>query len=153
MWSTLALLTTMTGEVPPFLLVALAFAIAFAVTLARWVWQGGGLVRRFRWPVRAWLLGVGGLFGYHFFYFLALRSAPPAEASLVNYLWPLLIVLLSALLPGRPAALVARRRRAVRACRNALLVTDGGGIAFPPNMRLATARRSPAPSPGPPIRC
>ncbi|MDB5625966.1 MAG: protein of unknown function transrane, partial [Tardiphaga sp.] len=48
----------------------------------------------------AWLVGVGGLFGYHALYFLALRLAPPAEAGLLNYLWPLLIVLFSSLLPG-----------------------------------------------------
>jgi len=48
----------------------------------------------------AWIVGVGGLFGYHALYFLALRFAPPAEAGLLNYLWPLLIVLFSALLPG-----------------------------------------------------
>jgi drug/metabolite transporter (DMT)-like permease len=47
-----------------------------------------------------WLLGVGGLFGYHALYFAALQLAPPAEANLVNYLWPLLIVLLSAPLAG-----------------------------------------------------
>jgi drug/metabolite transporter (DMT)-like permease len=50
------------------------------------------------WPV--WAIGVGGLFGYHALYFAALRLAPPAEAGLFNYLWPLLIVLFSALLPG-----------------------------------------------------
>src|SRR5205085_11920157 len=44
--------------------------------------------------------GVGGLFGYHTLYLLALRLAPPAEAGLLNYLWPLLIVLFSSLLPG-----------------------------------------------------
>jgi drug/metabolite transporter (DMT)-like permease len=31
---------------------------------------------------------VYGLFGFHFFLFLALRHAPPVEANLVNYLWP-----------------------------------------------------------------
>jgi len=50
------------------------------------------------WPV--WLLGVGGLFLYHAVYFAALRLAPPAEAGLIAYLWPLLIVLMSAFLPG-----------------------------------------------------
>ena len=49
---------------------------------------------------RVWLLGVCGLFGYHFAYFFALRSAPPVEAGLINYLWPLLIVVFSAFLPG-----------------------------------------------------
>jgi drug/metabolite transporter (DMT)-like permease len=52
----------------------------------------------------AWVVGVGGLFGYHALYFLALRFAPPAEAGLLNYLWPLLIVLFSALLPGERLA-------------------------------------------------
>ena len=53
-----------------------------------------------RVPPVAWLVGVGGLFGYHALYFVALRLAPPAEAGLLNYFWPLLIVLFSALLPG-----------------------------------------------------
>ncbi|MBT5887523.1 MAG: EamA family transporter, partial [Acidiferrobacteraceae bacterium] len=47
-----------------------------------------------------WLHGVGGIFGYHFFYFTALRHGSPAEVSLIAYLWPLLIVLFSAALPG-----------------------------------------------------
>ena len=69
-------------------------------------------LRRLNWS--ALLLGVCGLFGYHFFFFLALRHAPVLEATLVNYLWPLLIVLFSSLLPTahssrRGAALVASR--------------------------------------------
>jgi drug/metabolite transporter (DMT)-like permease len=51
-----------------------------------------------------WLIGIGGLFGYHALYFLALRFAPAAEAGLLNYLWPLLIVLLSSWLPGERLA-------------------------------------------------
>ena len=47
---------------------------------------------------------MGGLFGYHALYFAALRAAPPAEASLIAYLWPLLIVLFSSLLPGETLA-------------------------------------------------
>ena len=101
MWATLALLTTMTGRVPPFQLTALAFAVAFIATLISWILRRGSIIRHFQWPWRAWLVGVGGLFGYHSFYFLALRTAPPAEANLVNYLWPLLIVLFASLLPGQ----------------------------------------------------
>jgi drug/metabolite transporter (DMT)-like permease len=54
----------------------------------------------FKVPISAWIIGVMGLFGYHFFYFFALQNAPAVEANLLNYLWPLLIVLLSALLPN-----------------------------------------------------
>ncbi|HWK95224.1 MAG TPA: EamA family transporter [Pseudolabrys sp.] len=98
MWSLLALLTVASGEVPPFQLAAMTFAIGGAIGAAWVTWSGNwGALRQ---SPRAWALGVGGLFGYHALYFISLRLAPPAEAGLVNYLWPLLIVLFSGLLPG-----------------------------------------------------
>ena len=60
--------------------------------------EGFGVLKRISWKVYAF--GTVALFGYHFLYFTALRLAPPAEASLIAYLWPLLIVLFSGLLPG-----------------------------------------------------
>jgi len=98
-WSFLSLLTVTTGEVPPFQLAALTFAIGGTLGLG-WVARGGAAATVFRQPVAVWALGVGGLFGYHALYFTAQRLAPPAEAQLISYLWPLLIVLLAALLPG-----------------------------------------------------
>lgn len=98
LWATLALLTAATGQVPPFLLTALTFALGGMVGLGAAL-AGPGLGVLAQRPL-AYLHGVGGLFGYHFLYFAALKWAPPAEAGLINYLWPLLIVLLSALLPG-----------------------------------------------------
>ena len=59
-----------------------------------------GAAAALRQPVRVWALGIGGLFGFHALYFAALKLAPPAEAGLICYLWPLLIVLFSGLLPG-----------------------------------------------------
>ena len=104
LWATLALFTTATGQVPPFLLLSLTFGIAFAVSLLRWWWlmrrDGDAFRRIFRQPPAVWLLGIAGLFGYHALYFTALDHAPPVEASLICFLWPLLIVLLSASLPG-----------------------------------------------------
>ncbi len=99
MWAVLALLTARSGAVPPFLLAALTFAIGTLVGLVALLLRGGSL-GVLRQPPAVWLLGVGGLFGYHALYFAALRAAPAAEASLVAYLWPLLIVLGSAMLPG-----------------------------------------------------
>ncbi len=98
MWSLLALLTAASGAVPPFQLIAMAFTIGGCIGLA-WI-AIRGRWRDLRQPAVVWAHGVGGLFGYHFFYFSALRAAPPAEAGLIAYLWPLLIVLLSAMLPG-----------------------------------------------------
>ncbi len=99
MWSLLAVLTVATGKVPPFQLLAMTFAIGAAVAFASFAPRPGA-IRALKQPPIAWIVGVGGLFGYHALYFLALRLAPPAEAGLLNYLWPLLIVLLSSLLPG-----------------------------------------------------
>jgi drug/metabolite transporter (DMT)-like permease len=98
MWALLALITAASGRVPPFQLTAMAFAIGGAAGIA-WI-AAGGRWNDLRQHWQASLLGVGGLFGYHFFYFTALRNAPAVEASLIAYLWPLLIVLLSAFLPG-----------------------------------------------------
>ncbi len=102
LWSTLAVLATATGPIPPFQLTALTFTVGGAVGLAVHGARGGraGLRRALHQPARAWAVGVGGLFGYHALYFAALRRAPPAEAGLFNYLWPLLLVLGAALAPG-----------------------------------------------------
>ncbi len=100
MWGALALLTVWSGAVPPFQLIAMCFAIAFGATLIKWAVRGENPLAHLRHPLPFWLFGIGGLFGYHFFYFMALRNAPPVEAGLIAYLWPLLIVVFSALLPG-----------------------------------------------------
>ena len=100
LWSTLTLLVTFVPGTPPFQLVAVTFFIGSALMLVKWYIAGQCSIARLIHPWRVWLLGVGGLFGYHAFYFAALRLAPPLETSLINYLWPLLIVVFSALLPG-----------------------------------------------------
>ncbi len=103
MWSLLAVLTVATGKIPAFQLAAMTFAIGALVGFLTWVGRPEA-IGALRQPPLAWIVGVGGLFGYHALYFLALRFAPPAEAGLLNYLWPLLIVLFSALLPGERLA-------------------------------------------------
>jgi len=98
LWSSLATLTAASGAMPPFQLAAVTLFVGglggLSITLAR------GRIAHLAQPPAAWAVGVGGLFGYHAVYFAALRLAPPAEASIIGYLWPLLIVLMSALLPG-----------------------------------------------------
>lgn len=100
LWGALAALSVSAGPVPPFQMVAMTFAVGSAIGIVRALARGVGWRGLIGWPPRLWLLGIGGLFGYHALYFAALQLAPPAEANLVNYLWPLLIVLLSAPLAG-----------------------------------------------------
>src|SRR5436305_6189041 len=104
MWSLLAALTVATGKIPAFQLAAMTFAIGALVGALTWIGRPEG-VRALRQSPLAWIVGVGGLFGYHALYFLALRFVTPAEAGVLNYLWPLLIVLFSSFLPGERLAL------------------------------------------------
>ncbi|WP_375415315.1 DMT family transporter [uncultured Bradyrhizobium sp.] len=99
MWALLAVLTVATGRIPAFQLAAMTFAIGALAASTSWIARPGA-IGALRQPALVWMIGVGGLFGYHALYFLALRLAPPAEAGLLNYFWPLLIVLFSSLLPG-----------------------------------------------------
>lgn len=87
LWASLASLGVALKHLPPFLLTGLALVIG---SVPAWP-----LARQWRVPLRTLALGIYGLFGYHFLLFMALRVAPPVEANLVNYLWPLLIVVLA----------------------------------------------------------
>ena len=151
LWSTLAALTALSGDIPPFQLLAMSFALAFLVGVALWIGEGRrvtpdsysaadakmavrkpALRDRFRLPAAAWALGIYGLFGYHFAYFTAMRLAPPVEAGLINYLWPLLIVVFAGFLPGERL----RGRQIAGALLGfagaALIVTRGRGIYVDP---------------------
>jgi drug/metabolite transporter (DMT)-like permease len=99
LWSLLALFTAASGTVPPFQLAAMTFVLGGLVGVSTWIVRPRGMSTLHQRPT-VWALGIGGLFGYHALYFAALRLASPAEAGLICYLWPLLIVLFSALLPG-----------------------------------------------------
>jgi drug/metabolite transporter (DMT)-like permease len=99
MWAVLALLSAASGKVPPFQLAAMTFLIGGLTGATSWLFRPGA-VRSLKQGWQVWALGVGGLFGYHFVYFSAIRAAPPVEVSLIAYLWPLFLVLFSALLPG-----------------------------------------------------
>lgn len=131
MWSLLSVLTVATGKIPAFQLAAMTFAIGAAVAFASWIWRPSAFAS-LRQPLTAWVVGVGGLFGYHALYFLALRFAPPAEAGLLNYLWPLLIVLFSALLPGERLAPHHVIGALLGLAGTVLLFAGNGGSGFAP---------------------
>ncbi|RDJ09499.1 DMT family transporter [Rhizobium grahamii] len=99
MWSFLALFTAASGTMPPFQLSAICFAIGSIPGIVVLILNPSRLAL-LKQPVKVWTTGIAGLFGYHFLYFTALRNAPAVEAGLIAYLWPLLIVVGSALLPG-----------------------------------------------------
>ncbi|MBM1310573.1 EamA family transporter [Sulfitobacter mediterraneus] len=128
LWALLALFTVGSAPTPPFLLNTLCFAIGGTLGLI-WATATGALPRLRDVPLRVYGFGTLGLFGYHALYFSALRLAPAAEAGLIAYLWPLLIVIFSGLLPGE----TLKKGHIIGACfgfAGAALIITGGGAGF-----------------------
>jgi drug/metabolite transporter (DMT)-like permease len=128
LWAFLALLSRLAAGIPPLQLTAMGFAIGGGVGLA--VVLARGQAAALRQGPLAWAHGVGGLFGYHALYFLAFALAPALEVNLINYLWPLLIVLLAAPIRGLRLGPVRLAGVALGFAGCALLV--GPGASFPP---------------------
>ncbi|PZU82309.1 MAG: EamA family transporter [Shinella sp.] len=130
MWSFLALLTAASGKMPPFQLSAITFAIGSLPGIISFILRPER-IRELRQPAKVWLTGVIGLFGYHFLYFTALRNAPAVEAGLIAYLWPLLIVVGSALLPGEKLRWY-HVLGALAGLSGTVLIVAKNGISFDP---------------------
>ena len=97
LWASLAMLGVRLAHLPPFWLTGVALLIGSVVALPLSRLD----LSQFRVPLGTLALGVYGLFGFHFLLFIALRHAPPVQANLVNYLWPLGMVVMAPLfLPG-----------------------------------------------------
>lgn len=138
MWALLALLTAASGNVPPFQLSAITFSIGTGVGLVAQA-LSPDFRKRKKVPGAVWLIGIGGLFGYHFLYFTAIRNAPAVEASLIAYLWPLLIVLGSALMPGERLGWHHVAGALLGLSGAALIVTKGGSFTFESRYALGYA--------------
>ena len=93
LWGSLAPLGVQLAHVPPFLLTGLGLLVGsvIALPLARF------RLARWKVPLTTLLVGIYGLFGFHFLLFMALRNAPAVEANLINYLWPLGMVVMAPL--------------------------------------------------------
>ncbi len=128
MWSLLALFTAASGKMPPFQLSAICFLIGSLPGLAVLVAKPERLAL-LKQPAKVWITGIAGLFGYHFLYFTALRNAPAVEAGLIAYLWPLLIVVGSALLPGERLRWY-HLAGALAGLAGTILIVARNGVAF-----------------------
>ena len=131
LWASLAMLGLRLSHLPPFWLtgVALLMGSVIALPLSRLDFS------QWRLPLRTLALGVYGLFGFHFLLFIALRHAPPVQANLVNYLWPLgMVVLAPLLLPGMRLTLRHALAAGIGFAGAALAITGGraveGGLAW-----------------------
>jgi len=128
-WSFLALLSTAAGPVPPFQLAAMAFLVGGLVGASSWIARPSA-IRSLRQPWQVWALGTAGLCIYHCAYFFAIQSAPPVEASLIAYLWPLLIVVFAAFLPGERLAAHHIVGVVLGLAGAVIVITKGGSVGL-----------------------
>jgi drug/metabolite transporter (DMT)-like permease len=126
LWASLASLATLLSNIPPFLLTGIGLVIGALVSLPS---LRSGLTP-WKIPLKTLLIGVYGLFGYHFMLFLALQTAPAVEANLVNYLWPLLIVLLSPIFTKSLSLNLRYVLAAISGFAGAVLAITSGGSGF-----------------------
>lgn len=94
LWASLASLSTFVTNIPPFFLTGVSILIGSLISLHK--------VKTWKWDLKNIIFGVYGIAGFHIFYFLGLRNAPAIETNLVNYLWPLLIVILAPFVIKKP---------------------------------------------------
>jgi len=105
MWSCLALLGANTATLPAFLLLSICFAISALLMFIKRLMLKERLLAKPTLSATQWLIGIAGLFGFHYCYFTALKIAPAIEVSLIAYLWPMLLALFIATKTTRIKAL------------------------------------------------
>ncbi len=93
LWGSLAPLGVKLAHIPPFLLTGLGLLVGSVIALPLAQFR----LSRWQVPLPTLLVGIYGLFGFHFLLFMALRNAPAVEANLINYLWPLGMVVMAPL--------------------------------------------------------
>lgn len=122
LWSLLAALGAFTQKIPTFQVTAIALLIGSLVSIHR--------LKEWVLPPTTLLVGIFGIFGYHYLLFSAFRNAPAMEVNLLNYLWPLLIVILSPLF-GNGTLRFSHILSAIFGLSGAVLIVTNGALQIP----------------------
>ena len=126
LWGALALLGNLTKSLPAFQLLFMCFFVSFLLLFIKRLVSKQPLLTQPTLGKAQTIIGITGLFGFHFCYFMALKYAPLIEVSLIVYLWPLLL-----------GVFVAQSKNRINAILGGLvgfigivfLISDGSGFA------------------------
>jgi drug/metabolite transporter (DMT)-like permease len=97
-WFATPLMLALTGMMPPFLIGAFSYLVAFALTICWWLYKGEKIAPKFHMPLKAYALGTYGITCYNMLYIYAIKAGPIIEVSLLNYLWPAFLLIFGSLL-------------------------------------------------------
>ena len=84
-WGSIATFGNLLIHLPPFYVLGVSFFLGALPSLIK--------PREIFSSFKIFVFGVAGYFGYHFFLFYAFRFSPAVEANLINYMWPVLMVM------------------------------------------------------------
>lgn len=104
LWATWPTLATWARPAPPLLIIALGAAMGFTISLASAA-SSGRARAFFATPPCTLLLVATGLLVNNVLYLMAMPRIGPAEAQVISYLWPILLVLILSRLNHSPLAL------------------------------------------------
>lgn len=97
-WSLTSPILALTGNVPPFLVGAFCFLLAFFIMLGWWYYNHEDIVEKFRMSRETYALGTFGIFLYNAVYIYAFKTGPAMEVNLLNYTWPAFLIVLAFIL-------------------------------------------------------
>src|SRR5690606_1851754 len=87
LWGSLATLGSLLIHLPPFYILGVSFILG---AIPSWFHP-----KQMFTSLKIFAFGILGMFGYHFLLFTSFRYAPAIEANLLNYLWPVIMVILT----------------------------------------------------------
>lgn len=102
-WAFMAVFTNFVKSLPIFEILTIVFLVSFLTSLVK-IWYCHDW-HKLKQPWFLWLIGIAGIYGNDLLYIQAFNYAPPAHADLINYLWPVLVILFSCYLPNEKFSL------------------------------------------------
>ena len=126
-WALAAVMISKLHNIPTFQILSLTLSIAFIFTAIKLTickqWH------RIKQPLLIWVIGIIGIYGNILAYIAAFKYAPPVHADLINFLWPILIILFSGLLPKEKFTCKHLIAALVSFAGIYILITNGQGLS------------------------
>ncbi|TAH35133.1 MAG: hypothetical protein EYC62_05005 [Alphaproteobacteria bacterium] len=95
-WSLTPLLIVLIGPMSAFFMLGFRFLLSGIVLSFASIVRGEGFFSQFKHPIGVWILTLLGILLSQSVYIYALQHAPTAEANMINYVWPVYVILLGA---------------------------------------------------------
>ena len=126
MWSFGAVFTALIKNLPVFQTLFLVFSISFLLIALKLTlthtWY------RIKQPWFLWLIGIIGMFGNEYLFIAAFKHAPAVQVDLINYLWPIMVIVFSGLLPNETFKIKYVFAAFIGFYGVFILITNGEGI-------------------------